>query len=473
MTRKSSTLSLGTESIGSLLPKYAIPAIIAMASTSIFHIVDSVFVGHGVGGAAIAGMAITMPIMTIATAFGAMVGVGSGARISIRLGEGNLRGAEKILCNAVVLNIVIGLTLSAVMLAFIDPILQLFSGGKASAETITYARQFLSIIICGNVITHMFLGMNDMIRASGYPRKAMFIILVSVGVNLVLNPLFIFRFGWGIRGSAIATVIAQVTAFSIALHHLRSEESFLHFKREAFRFEWRIVGSILSIGLAPFLLNTCASAIAALINFSLLRYGGTGAHDAVRGLADGGDIYVGTYGIVNRVALLFVMITLGLNQGMQPIVGYNFGAGNYARVRQALKLTAISGVCVMSVAFLLAETVPDYIARMFVDSSNGVTERNIISAVTQALPIVIAMFPLVGFQIVVNNFFQYIGHAPLAIFMSLTRQVLFLIPLIVFLAPRHGAFGIWISMPIADTASIVLATLLLIHQLRRMPSSRQ
>ncbi len=468
MGSKSSTLSLGTDSIGKLLLRYAVPAIIAMASSSLYHIIDSIFVGHGVGGAAIAGMAITMPIMNIASAFGAMVGVGAAARISIRLGEGNKTAAEKTLGNAVLLNLVLGVAVMVGMLVFLDPILYLFSGGQATVQTIGYARQFMQIIMAGNIITHLYLSLNEQVRASGYPRKSMYIMLAAVGVNLALNPLFIFKFGWGIRGSAAATVIAQFVAFVIAFSHFCSKNSFIRFKRKSFRFEWKIVFAILSIGLAPFLLNMCASMVAAFVNHALLLYGGTGVRDIVAATAGAGDIYVGAYGIINRVILLFIMIIQGLNQGMQPIVGYNFGAKNFARVRRTLMLTICCGICIATVGFLLGQFAPSAIARAFVDSSKGGDEQAMIDAATQGLRLVILMFPLVGFQIVTGNFFQYIGKAPLAIFMSLTRQLIFLLPLLWTLPRTLGAFGVWISMPIADCASITLAAIFLVWQLRKM-----
>ncbi len=451
----SKTLSLGTDNIGKLLFNYATPAIIAMTSSSLYHLIDSAFVGHGVGGEAIAGMAITMPIMNIGAAFGAMVGVGAGARISLRLGEGNKAAAEKTLCNAVILNIIIGFTIMATMLTFLDDILVLFSGGKASAETLAYAKDFMQIILLGNVTMHLYLGMNDMIRSSGNPRKSMAIMLTSVAVNLALNPLFIFVFGWGIKGSAIATVIAQFISFLLALSHFCSKKSFLRFKREAFHFDWKIVGNILSIGLAPFLMNICASIVVAFVNTAMLKYGGA-------------DMYVGAYGIVNRIVLLFIMVIQGLNQGMQPIVGYNYGAKNYARVRKAVYMTIGCGVVIATLGFILGETIPHIIAQAFVDSSKGGNEKLIVDAAAEGLRLVLMVFPLVGFQIVVGGFFQYIGKAPLAILMSLTRQLLFLLPLLWFLPRQLGAQGVWISMPIADTASIILAFVLFVWQMRKI-----
>ena len=450
----SKTLSLGSDNIGKLLFNYATPAIIAMTSSSLYHLIDSIFVGRGVGGAAIAGMAITMPIMNIGSAFGAMVGVGAGARISLRLGEGNKAAAEKTLCNAVILNIIIGFTIMAVMLGFLDEILLLVSGGEASAETLSYAKDFMQIILLGNVTMHLYLGMNDMIRSSGNPRKSMAIMLTSVAINLALNPLFIFVFKWGIQGSAAATVISQFVCFLLALSHFCSKKSFLHFKREAFHVDWTIIKNILSIGLAPFLMNICASIVVIFVNRAMLMHGGA-------------DLYVSAYGIVNRIALLFIMVVQGLNQGMQPIVGYNYGAKNYARVRKVVYMTICCGVAFATIGFILGQTIPDAIARAFVDPTKG-DDALIVAAAAEGLRIVLAVFPLVGFQVVVGGFFQYIGKAPLAIFISLTRQLLFLLPLLWFLPREFGAHGVWISMPIADSASIILALALFVWQIRKI-----
>ena len=468
MAKQANTLSLGTDSIGSLLWRYAAPAIIAMASNSIYHIIDSIFVGHGVGGAAIAGMAITMPIMNIAAAFGAMVGVGAAARMSIRLGEGNMQAAEKTLANAVMLNLILGLALMASMLTFLDPILQLFSGGNASEETIGYARDFMRIILLGNMTQHMYLGLNEQIRASGYPQKSMRIILTAVALNLCLNPLFIFKFGWGIKGSALATVISQAVSFLVASSHFCQKSSFVRFRREAFVLDWKIIKAILSIGLAPFMVNICASMVAAFVNTALLKYGGTGAHDVVQTTHASADIYVGAYGIANRVVMLLIMVIQGLNQGMQPIVGFNYGAKQFDRVRKALFMTIGCGMTISTLGFLACQIFPEGIARMFVDSARGGDEALMIAAASQAMRNIVIMFPLVGFQIVAAAFFQYIGHAKLAIFVSMTRQMLFLLPLL-WIIPRHlGAMGVWISMPIADCASITLATILLYRELKRL-----
>lgn len=462
---------MGTDSIGKLLARYAIPAIIAMASSSLYHIIDSVFIGHGVGGAAISGMAVTLPIMNIASAFGAMVGVGAAARISIRLGEGNKRAAEHILGNAVLLNLTLGVSIMLIFLLFLDPILVFFSGGNASAETLDYARRFMRIIMFGNIITHLYLGLNEQLRASGYPRKAMYVMLTSIALCTILNPLFIFVFKWGIEGSAWATVIAQSVCLTIQIRHYTSPSSFLRFKRSSFRFNRKIVGAILSIGMAPFILNVCASLVTRFMNTALLTYGGHGAYDVISAASfDGnvGDVYVGAYGIMNRVILLFIMMSQGFNQGMQPIVGYNYGAKQYGRVITTLKYTIICATTVTTIAFLIGFFFPHEVAAAFVDSSRSATDRAMVEVVAQGLGIAMLVFPFVGFQIVAGSFFQYIGRAPLAMFLSATRQLLFLLPMLLILPKKYGAIGAWASMPIADTCAILVAGTLLYFQVRKL-----
>ena len=468
---QNNTVSLGTDSLGKLLARYAIPAIIAMASSSLYHIIDSVFIGHGVGGAAISGMAITLPIMNIASAFGAMVGVGAAARISIRLGEGNKRAAERILANAVLLNLVLGVSIMLIFLLFLDPILNFFSGGSASEETLGYARDFMRVIMFGNIITHLYMGLNEQLRASGYPRKAMYIMLLAMAICTILNPLFIFVFKWGVAGSAWATVVAQSVALLIQILHYTSPKSFLRFKREMFHFDRKIIGAILSIGMAPFLLNICASLVTRFMNTALLKYGGTGMYDVVSvATFDGnvGDVYVGAYGIMNRVILLFIMVAQGFNQGMQPIVGYNYGAKQYGRVIKVLKYACICASCVTTIAFLIGALFPRAVASAFVDTANGVSDLAMVDIVAQGLGVAMLVFPLVGFQIVAGGFFQYIGRAQLAMFLSATRQLLFLLPMLLILPKKYGAMGAWASMPIADSCAILVAGTLLFFQIRKL-----
>ena len=451
MSRQDSPLSLGTDSLSSLLWRYAMPAIIAQVSSSLYNIIDSIFVGQGVGPLAISGLALTMPVMNLSAAFGAMVGVGSSALTSIRLGQGNKRAAELILGNVVLLNVVMGVAFMALGLIYLDDLLYMFG---ASDESIPYAREFMRVILIGNVITHLYLGLNNQLRVTGYPQKAMHTMLLSVVLNLVLCPLFIFVFKWGIAGSAWATVIAQTGALGWQLHHFSLKQNFLSFRRDSFRFNWDIVRGTLSIGMAPFIMQCCACVVVIFVNNTMQDYGG--------------DLAIGAYGIVNRVAFLFTMVVMGLNHGMQPIVGYNYGAKNYERVRRILFMTIGWATLVTTVGFLVCQLFPEYVVRLFAKEDGSGDATQLIALASHGLQAILIAFPIVGFSIVVGNFFQYIGKAKRAILLSMTRQMLFILPLLVVLPPKWGQDGVWYSIPIADTMAMVLALGLLIYQLRKL-----
>lgn len=451
MRTQDSPLSLGTDSLSSLLWQYAMPAIIAQVSSSLYNIIDSIFVGQGVGPMAISGLALTMPVMNLSAAFGAMVGVGSSALTSIRLGQGNKRAAELILGNVVLLNVVMGVAFMALGLIYLDDLLYLFG---ASDESIPYAREFMRVILIGNVITHLYLGLNNQLRVTGYPQKAMHTMLLSVVLNLVLCPLFIFVFKWGIAGSAWATVIAQTVALGWQLHHFSNRQNFLSFRRDSFRFNWDIVRGTLSIGMAPFMMQCCACVVVIFVNNTMQHYGG--------------DLAIGAYGIVNRVAFLFTMVVMGLNHGMQPIVGYNYGAKNYERVRRILFMTIGWATVVTTVGFLVCQLFPEYVVRLFAKEDGSGDATQLITLASHGLQTILIAFPIVGFSMVVGNFFQYIGKAKRAIILSMTRQLIFILPLLVVLPPLWGQDGVWYSIPIADTMAMLLALVLLIYQLRKL-----
>ena len=438
-------LRLGSDRISSLLVRYAIPSIIAMTSSSLYNIVDSIFIGHGVGPIAISGVALSMPLMNIASAFGSLIGIGAAARTSIRLGQGRREAAEGVLGNVVLLNFLVAALFTAVGLLLLDPILCFFG---ASDATIGYARDFMQIILGGTIVTHMYLSLNEVIRASGYPRRAMAIMLTAVVLNCLLNPLFIFGFGWGIRGSAAATVLAQAAALSVSLIHFSSRGSFIRFERGIFRLQASVVGKIFSIGMASFLLHLCASAVVIVVNKSLREYGG--------------DVAIGAYGIIYRVAMLFLMIVSGLNQGMQPIVGYNYGSGRYNRLFRTFRIAAGAAVLVSTIGTLGGVFDPRPIAAMFMQD-----EQQIQSAVN-CLRITLVSFWIVGFQIVTTQFFQALGMAGKAVFLSLTRQIIFMIPLLFILPPIMGLDGVWTAFPISDIVATVVAACLLWVQIRNI-----
>ena len=443
MVKESAPVSLGTEDVGKLLLQYAIPAIIAMAASSIYNITDSIFIGHGVGALALSGLAITFPLMNLGAAFGSLIGVGASTLLSVRLGQKDYETANNILGNVISLNLILGLLFSVVTLIFLKPILYFFG---ASNDTLPYAYDFMVIILCGNVFTHMYLGLNAMLRSAGSPQKAMMATIFTVIINLILNPTFIFVFGWGIRGSAFATVIAQVIVLMWQIKIFSNKKYFIHLKKGIYRIKRKILKDSLSIGLSPFLMNSASCVIVILINQNLIRYGG--------------DLAVGAYGIVNRMAFLFVMITLGLNQGMQPIAGYNFGACLYSRVTEVLKKTIFWATVVMTFGFILVELFPHAVAATFT------TDKQLIDIAVTGLHRVFIFYPLVGFQIVTSTFFQSIGMPKKAILLSLTRQVIFLIPCLLILPRYLGVNGVWISLPIADFIAFILSMTLLIPQLR-------
>ena len=447
---------LGTERIGKLLLRYAVPAIIAMASMSLYNIIDSVFIGHAEGGGAmaLAGLAIAMPLMNISAAFGSMVGIGSAATVSINLGEGKRERTFHILGNQVLLNLIIGATLTVLSLFFLDDILVMFG---ASEATITPARDFMQVIFAGCIFNHLFWGFNEVMRASGYPQRAMGLMLLTVVLTCVFNALFLFVFKWGVRGSAFATVLSQAIALGFSIAHFSSQKSFLHFRKGIFRLRRKMVGRIISIGVAPFLVNFSASIVVVFVNRALA--------------ANGGDLYSGGYGVMNRVVMLFIMICAGFNQGMQPIVGFNYGARQFDRVVKALRMTIFCAVGVMTAAFIAGELFPEAIARLFVKPSDPLAgDLVVISA--QAMRIVMMIFPIVGFQIVTANFFQYIGKPRKAIMLSMTRQLLFLVPLLLILPRSMGAMGVWVSFPIADAVASALAAVLLWLQLKEFRKAR-
>lgn len=444
MPTQATTQLLGTEKIHKLLLKYAIPAIIAMTASSLYNLVDSIFIGHGVGAMALSGLGITMPLMNLGAAFGSLVGIGASTQLSIKMGQNDRHSALLILGNVIILNTLIGLAYTLVCLPFLDRILYFFG---ASDHTLGYARSYMLIILAGNVVTHVYLGLNDMLRASGYPGRAMAIMLTAVILNCILNAIFIFWWGWGIAGAAWATVIAQVVAMGLELKHFLNKNSFIHFTRGTIRLKRSIVKGILSIGMAPFLMYVCSSVIVILINKSLM--------------ANGGDLYIGGYSIVNRIAMLFVMVVMGLNQGMQPIVGYNFGARKFDRVTKTLKYVVCCAVSVTTFGFIVCQLFPRQITMLFTSD----TELMAISS--HGLRIVLLMFPFVGFQMVTSSFFQSIGMAPKAIFLSLTRQLIFLVPFLLILPEFFGSNGVWMSMPMADAAATTLAAILLYKQFRK------
>ena len=437
---------LGSERIGKLLKMYAVPGIIAQTAASLYNMVDSIYIGHikDVGSYAISGLAVTFPLMNLSAALGTLVGVGAMTLISVLLGQKNYDTAKKVLSNVLTLNVVISILFTAVTLLFLNPILYFFG---ASGNTIPFARSYMIIILLGNVITHLYFGFNGIIRASGNPKLAMGLTLFTVASNAVLDPIFIFGLDMGIQGAALATVICQAMALSYSMRYLSRKDNFLHFPRPLFQLDWRIARQSLAIGVGPFLMNAAACLVALFINQQLRKYGG--------------DLAIGSYGIVNRITMLFVMICMGFNQGLQPIAGYNYGARQYSRVKEVFILTAKWEVLATTVCFLVSEFLPTQAVSLFTNDSE------LIGMAAHGLKTMNIGFAFVGFGMVSVNLFQCLGMVKKSIFLSLTRQLLFLLPFIYTLPLWYGDKGVWMSFPISDILNIIVSAILIINLFRK------
>lgn len=438
MDNKQATLELGTKPVGRLLMQYALPAIVAMVAASLYNMVDSIFIGQGVGALAIAGLAITFPFMNLSAAFGAAIGVGSCTFISMKLGQRDYAIANKILGNCMMLNIVVGLCFGGICLLFLDPILGFFG---ASDNTLPYARDYMQIILCGNVFTHLYFGLNAVLRSASKPRHAMYATIFTVVVNTILDPIFIYGLDLGIRGAAFATVLSQFLALSWQWRLFSNKNELLHFDYSLFRLDKPIVKNIIGIGISPFAMNACSCIVVIFVNTCLMKHGG--------------DLAVGAYGIANRIGFVFVIVAMGVNQGMQPIAGYNYGAQNYDRLRKVVKLAISCATVVCTVGFLVAMFAAHPCARLFTK------DESLINLASTAIRMMMMMFPIVGFQIVVTSFFQSIGKAKVSMFLSLSRQLLFLVPALAIFSEIWGLWGIWSAMPFSDALATVVAAVMM------------
>lgn len=442
--------TLGTLPIGKLLVQYSVPAIIAMVATSVYNIIDSIFIGHGVGAMAISGLAITFPLMNLVIAFCTLVAVGGATISSIFMGQKNLQRATDVVNNVMVLCLIHSVVFGGLTLLFLDPILYLFG---ATAETIGYAREFMKVILYGTPISYVFIGLNNLMRATGYPSKAMISALITVVVNLILAPIFIFHLHWGIAGAAWATIFGQVVGFVWVLWHFLSKSSYVHFERHNRWLSLTMAKKMYGIGLSPFLMNVTACFVVVFLNKSLL--------DNAGGVMEG-NLAVGAFGILNRVTMFFVMIVFGVTQGMQPILGYNYGALHWDRVKKTLYTGIWIGVGITFVGWILCETFPDALSEMFT------TDAQLIDIARKGFRIYFICYPVVGCQIIIQNFFQSIGKPALSIFLSLTRQLIFLLPLLAIL-PRHfGVPGVWASMAGSDMLAFLLAIFTMIYMMKRL-----
>ena len=445
MDNKQAALELGTKPVGQLLMQYALPAIVAMSASSLYNIIDRAMIGQVVGPEAIAGLGITFPLMNLGAAFGAAVGIGASTCISVKLGQRDYKTAENLLGNTVTLNLIVGFLFMAVCLLFLNPILRFFG---ASDATLPYAREFMIVILLGNMVTHMYFGMNAVLRAAGKPRHAMYATLFTVGMNIVLVVTFVWWLRWGIRGAALATITSQSMALCWQMKQFSNQKELLHLKRGIYKLKATLVRNIIAIGISPFLMNATACVVVIFMNNQFVRYGG--------------DMAVGAYSIANSIAMVFFMFVMGMIQGMQPIVGYNYGAEHYDRMFRCLWITIAVATGILLVGWTLSMAFPNEIARIFT------TDASLIALAGRGIRLNMLVFFVVGSQAVITNFFQCIGKVKISIFLSLSRQLILLIPMAYVLPFFIGLDGVWYSMALSDFGSFAMTIPVLIWYMKKL-----
>ncbi len=437
---------LGQAPVGKLLWKYFVPAIIGVAANTLYNLVDRIYIGQGVGALALSGLTVTFPIMIISMAFGMLVGMGSAALVSIRLGEGKRGEAEKILGHAFVLLAGISLSVSALGLLLRDPVLRIFGAG---AQTLGYAREYITIILLGNVFQGVGFGLNNLIRAEGHARVAMTTMILGAAMNIVLDPIFIFVFKMGVTGAALATVISMAATCAWVLAHFTGRRSLLRLRRRHLRLERRVVRDILAIGMAPFAMQLAGSVVNALFNVQLIRFGG--------------DLAVGAMGIINGAAMMVVFCVIAVNMAAQPIIGFNYGARQFLRVKRTLKIALVAAAGITGVGFLAVQIFPAALIGLF-----SRHDPRLLAIGTRGMRILLAAFPAVGPQVVSSNFFQAIGKARISMLLNMLRQVILLIPLVLLLPPLLGIDGVWLAGPLADAAAAAITAWAVKREVRHL-----
>ena len=450
MDNKQAALELGTKPVGQLLWQYALPAIVAMSASSLYNIIDRAMIGQIVGPEAIAGLGITFPFMNLSAAFGAAVGVGSSACISVKLGQKDYQTAGHLLGNTITLNLIIGLSFMLICLLFLDPILLFFG---ASDVTLPYARSFMTIILLGNVITHMYFGLNAVLRAAGKPKNAMYSVLFTVAMNIVLVILFVWWFRWGIQGAALATVTSQTMAMCWQIKLFSNKNEILHLKRGIYKLKKQLVTNIIAIGISPFLMNVTSCVIVIFMNNQFVHYGG--------------DMAVGAYSIANSVVMMFFMFVMGVCQGMQPIVGYNYGAEKYDRMLRCLFLAIGCATAILLVGWGLSMLFPRQIARIFT------TDATLIDLAARGIRLDMLVFFVVGSQATITHFFQSIGKVKVSIFLSLSRQLFLLLPMAYVFPLFWELDGVWYSMPASDFLSFAMTIPMLMWYMKKFKASEK
>jgi len=437
---------LGEGSIPSLLLKFSAPAVVGMVAQALYNVVDRIFVGQGVGPEGIAGTTVAFPFMLVMLAFGMLIGFGATALVSIRLGEQKREEAERVLGNATVLLVGVSLFLTAMGTVLLDPLLRLFG---ASDQILPYAHDYLQIIVLGSVFQAVGFGLNAIIRGEGNPRIAMFTMLIGALLNTVLDPIFIFGFGWGMRGAALATVVSQAVSCLWVVSYFLRGRSLLKLTTANLHLQWPTCAAIIAIGSPPFAMQIAAATLNAILNNQLHKYGG--------------DLAISVMGVVYAVVLFVAMPIFGLNQGAQPIIGYNYGAGNFDRVKKTLQMAILAATTITTAGFLVTMVFPSQVIWLF-----NRDDPVLLRLGTHAIGISLMMFPIVGFQIVGASYFQAVGKPKQAMFLSLSRQVLLLIPAVFILPCFFGLDGLWAAFPVADLGSSILTGIWLFLELRHL-----
>ncbi|WP_346928733.1 MATE family efflux transporter [Clostridium sp.] len=446
--------ALGEEKITKLLLKFSIPAIIGMLVNALYNIIDRMFIGHipEVGNLAITGIGVTMPISTIILGFGMLVGIGTATTISIRLGQNKKEEAEKILGNAFTLIIIISLAITAIGLIWGKDILRMFG---ASSSTLVYAEEYMQIIFIGTIFNMLSFGLNHTIRASGSPNIAMASMLIGAITNVILDPIFIFTLGMGVKGGAIATVIAQIASAIWGVSFFLRGNANLRVKVKNFKLEKKIILAIFAIGMSPFSMQIAASIVQVISNNALRNYGG--------------DLAIGAMTIVNSITMIILMPIFGLNQGVQPIIGYNYGAKKYDRVKEAIKYPQIAALIIATIGFLMVELIPGVLVKSFN------SDPELLSITKHGMRIFLSMIIFVGPQIIRTNYFSCIGKAKKSMFLSLLRQVILLIPCLIILpmiplpnGETLGLTGVWMAGPTSDFISVIITNFMFKHEIKKL-----
>ena len=438
---------LGEEKIYKLLLEFSIPAIVGMIVNTLYNIVDRMYIGHikGIGNLALSGVGVAMPIVTVVSAFSMMVGIGTSYKISIKLGENDKESAENHLGNAVTLLLFLSFLSSVVGLVFIDPILNIFG---ASKNTIGFARDYIEIIFIGTVFNMLSFGLNHSIRSDGSPKTAMFSMLIGAIANIILDPIFIFVLDMGVRGAAIATIIARSISTIWILYYFTKGKSILKIKKSNMKLKKEVVISIITIGMVPFCIQIAQGFVQLISNNALKTYGGDNA--------------IAAMAIISSISMIFMMPVFGINQGSQPIIGFNYGAKNYERVKETVKYGVIVATIILMVGFLIIQLMPKVLISMFNDNSE------LINTTVKGIKIYLMMMPLVGFQVIISNLFQAIGKVKIAMVLSLLRQVIILIPCMIIVPKFKGITGVWLSGAISDGLSAVITAIILIKTIKNM-----